>query len=718
MDSVVPTPKTVTVLPGRLRLTGGIGVEVRGHGAAAHGVGDWLAARLEYEHGVKTSGTCSPLIAVCLILPGDPEDDGVPSPPWRSSPAFVSSLGQEQGYVLDVTEEGVTISALTAHGLQNGAATLLQLLESDGAGAEAGCCRVEDWPDVRFRAAADWLLNAEINLWGYERGEGREATMALMKRKLDQAAAYKINVVWFDGFGWDAGRTSWYADFARELSDYARRLHVRLAFTGYGGGYGFAYQACSIYYGRYYGRAFENRRGYPDGEVYDCVGHPGYPTSWHHGTCLSNAALAEQKLTELTDFVSRCRPGVLYVHDVDTGDLSYAHAGWKRRCPQCHERWPDDDMVSPDGAAGAYGGWFRQVVEAVNAVAGGDGEYVANRDCEIVFVGPVYSSWNDPDDVWQAECDYFAALSQCLGPVPNVEFGIREQLVSDEPAGLRVPMLAERLDTVGNGHGVFVVPFVGGDNYYSDQLVSPAGAMHSYWRGARTVYTSTLSSVAEPVQLLCAQYGWHADAAGGYVPAGSRQKAIELLQRCRDGLETPVGMFGAEGALRLVCDRLYGRDAGGTMAELFSLGAGEGVFPLATGWRRAADEVTVLKAGSEGDAKGRAEHWRRREELTHAAVQLIETALRQRVPDTDVRDDLAWFRIRLGTGRRICRALAACWTWRQSGADSARTDAVEAVAELSRYLAVNVPATTTDPVGGDSTVCRLMVEQFRDIVGV
>ena len=717
MHSLIPTPKIVTVLPGRLRLGEPASVDIQTGSPAAHGVRDWLAERLAHDHGVNGCRACRSAMRVCLCLPGGPEGDDVLPGDWRSPRAFASGLGREQGYVLEVREDGASISALTPHGLQHGAATLLQVLRRNGEWLESDCCRIEDWPDLRFRAAADWLLNAEINLWGYERGGGREATLSLMKRKLDQAAAYKINVVWFDGVGWDAERTPWYAEFARELSEYARLRHIRLAFVGYGGGYGFAYQACSIYYGRHHGRVFENRESYPDGEVYDCVGHPGYPTSWHYGTCLSNAALAEQKLAELTDFVARCRPGVLYIHDVDTGGLDSAHAGWKRRCGQCRARWPDDAMASPHGAAGAYAGWFRQVSEAVNAVESGDGEYAASRDCQIVFVGPVYSTWNDSDEVWQAQCEYFAVLSESLGPVPNVEFGIREQLVSDEPAGLRVPMLGERLEAVGNGHGVFVVPFVGGDNYYSDQLVSTAPAMHNYWRGASMVYTATLSSVAEPMQLLSAQFAWNADAPGAYEPAGSRREALELLQRCRDGVETPTELFGPEGLLRRACDRLYGRGAGESMAELFSLGAGEGVFPLATGWRRAADEVTALTAGPEADPEARAAHWRRREELTRAALQLAGGSLRQDVSDTHARADIGWLRVRLEVGGRMCRALAACWRRQEGGSDGARTNAGNAVEELSRHLSANVPGTTTDPVGGDLAVWRLIADQLRAIVG-
>jgi len=415
--------------------------------------------------------------------------------------------------------------------------------------------------------------------------------------------------------------------------------------------------------------------------------------------------------------MTRCRPGLLYVHDIDTGELVTSQAGWAHRCPQCREQWPDDEMASPTGAAGAYASWFRRVVDAVNAISSNDGQYAAGRDCEIVFVGPTYSGCHDSDEVWAAHCRYSRVLSQCLGPAPNVEFGIREQFVSDAPPGLRVPMLKDALDAAGCGHGVFAVPFVGGDNYYSDQLVSTAGALHRYWQGAATVYVASMSSVGEPGQLLCANYAWHADAPGAYEPATTREEALELRLRCADGIETRSDIHGPGGLLSRACGRLYGATAGPVLAELFALGAGEGVFPLATGWCRAADEVALLEAGTEDDAASRAAHWSRREELTSTALELVEEALRTPLPNEGVREDLAWLRTGLSVGLRICRALCACWEWKNSGAAGAHGRVGKVVDELRRYLADTVPTATTDPVGGDIVIWRLIVDKLDALLG-
>ncbi len=628
------------------------------------------------------------------------------------SPAFATPLGREQGYVLDVSPRRAALYAYSGQGFQHGRATLRQLASRHGRGTVVPCGHIEDWPDVRLRAAADWLLNAELNLWGHERGDGPEATAARMKRKIDFAADFKINVIWFDGFGWNADRTPEYAQLAGSLSDYARRRHIRLAFGGYGGGYGMAYQRESIYRMPYYGRIFENRRGYPGGEPYDCLGMPRHPESRRHGTCLGNAGLAEQKLNELTDFVRRCRPGLLYIHELDAGRIDRARAGWQLRCADCRARWPSDEPASPEGAAGAYAHWFGRVVQAVNAVADAGSGYAASRDCEIVFVGPVYGDANDEDRTWDTVCEYFSVLSRVLGPAPNVQFGVREQTLSGAPPRPRVAMLGERLERVGHGHGVFVLPFAGGDTFFSDQLVAATPAMQRHWQGAAGIYMPSLGSVAEPVMLLNAHYGWNLNAAGAYPLCASREEAQALLRRCRAGVERPAALFGPGGLLHRACARLYGAAAASPMAELFSLGAGDGVFPLATGWRFAADAVIALEAGEDSGAKDHADHWRRRGDRTEAARDHVTEVLRRPLPDADVRGDVEWLTLRFDVSLRVCRVLSLAWAWRADGREESRSAAAAAAADLSRFLGTVPMAEPVDPCGGDLGVWRRLAARL------
>ncbi len=672
MTKIIPTPKSATFGDGTTPLRTGDGIDTQA--AAARPAAEWLRDQLQEHRNIG-----------CFLTPEAP----------TATVVFALGVAQEeQAYELTVDESGAVIIARDSAGFFHGAASLLQLVSPGG----VQFARVVDSPDFEFRVA-DWLLNVEANRWGYERGDGRAATVDRLRRKIDQAARYKLNVIWFDGFGWSVERSPGYAEAARDLARYARSRGIRLAHAGYGGGYGFAYQTSELYSAPYMGEVFENRRPYPDGPIYDCVGEPSYATSWRYGTCVSNEGLAEAKLIELVRFVETCEPGMLYVHDVDIGGWGTGIEGWRRRCDACRERWPSDDLAAEDGMAGAYATWFRALAAAVNAARSEDGEYVAARDCEIVFVGPVYTGAEEADELWDAECVYFERLSRAMGPAPNVQFGIREQLVSDRSPRLRVAELSDRLRAVGNGHGVFVCAFVGGDSYYSDQLVAPSATLNTHFAGARTIYSVNTGSVSEPAQLVAAEYAWNASAPGAAPIASSHGEASALLEASRSGDLRPDALY--EDLLSRICRQLYGATAGPIMAEVFAPRPPQRR-PVPVVWHAITRELARLRAGDPGDAN----FWRSRAQASEDAATLVEQARSCGGVSPGAREDLAWLARCLSVGRLFCEALAEHYAG-SSDRERTLTEIDRLIPERSDHL---------DPIAGDIGVWRETLAALRSLI--
>ena len=702
---MLPTPRSAQFENGALPLAEPLTIAAVGGDEAARAA-RWLADQLQSERGVACRPADAPADAQVIIgLLGDLSRVGLADAAWERSTAFATPLGRAQGYVLDVGDERAVLAALTADGLRHAAASALQFTAPGG--IRRG--HIEDRPDFALRAA-DWLLNVEINRWAYERGDGREALFARLRRKLDLAARCKLNLVWFDGFGWDPERVPGYAEEVRALARYARERGIRLAHSGYGGGYGFAYQQSELYAAPYMSRAFENRRPWPDGAVYDCIGEVHYEESWHWGTCLSNEGLQDAKLHELTGFVAACEPGLLYIHDIDTGRWQGAAQAWLRRCDECRRRWPSDDATAPDGMAGAYAAWFRRVVDAIGAVVSADGDYRAARDCELVFVGPVYAAADEPDEDWQAECRYFETVSRLFGPAANVQFGVRELLLSEGSRRPRVGELAERLDAVGAGHGVFVVAFCGGDAYYSDQLVSPSPTLDRYSLGARTIYSVHLGGVTEPAQLVAAQYAWNTDAPGAAPVADSQREALAQLDAARSGALCPAEVFGQPGLLERACERLYGSCAGPHLAEVFSATAPEDR-PVAMVWYTITREVGRLRSPQEFAAADRAAYWRSRERATAQAGGLVGEALACDDLAPGTREDLDWLRRCLELGRRLCAGLALAWQALAESRDGAEVGAYWV--ELAAHIREQFPRDRFEPLGGDIAAAEETAELLR-----
>ncbi len=626
---------------------------------------------------------------------------------------FARGLSRDQrpeAYTLEVRPDGVTALAAEPEGLLRAAATVLQLARDANGGVALPMLSLTDYPAFRFRCAADWLINVECNRWAYDWGDGLEAVCARLERKLDQCFRYKINQVWFDGFGWDLDRTPHYAELVRHCTGYARRRGIRLTFAGYAAGYGTAYQRSEIYRCGYHGQVYLNRRPYPDGPEYLCCGMAGHAESRRYGTCPSNEALQAAKLAELERFVSVVQPGFLYLHDIDTGTFEESRRAWLLRCDDCRRRWPSDELTDLRGQAGALALWFRRVRDHLGALPA-DGDYDPARDLTLIFTSPVYSHRLEPGqpEVWRREVEYFGLLSSLIGPAAGVEFAIREQLL--DPDGTpRVGQLRRALDQAGCGHGVHVIAFAGGDNYNSDDLTNVSATMAPVYSGAESVCLSNGGVHEDPVQLLNAELLW-AGAASPWAECLTDAAAADaLFDAVASGTHRPESIFGEGGLLHRACERLWGEAAGGRM-RLAYLSGDPTRGPVARIWWTITREVRRLAGDVIRPERTPAElHelWLRRTEATEQALVQAEAA-QALTHDPDV----AWFAHCLEVGRRFAVVLAMSYGRRDGEADDGRLGA--ALDELEAYLDDHHQFAATDVLGGDPGSWRETLALLRDL---
>ena len=99
----------------------------------------------------------------------------------------------EQSYVIRIAERDAFLVGSTDQGALYAAATLIQLLESRSGRLELARVHIRDFPDIKYREAADWLQNVEGNRWGYDYGDGQANFLRRIQRKLDFCLKYKIN---------------------------------------------------------------------------------------------------------------------------------------------------------------------------------------------------------------------------------------------------------------------------------------------------------------------------------------------------------------------------------------------------------------------------------------------------------------------------------------------------------------------------------------------
>ena len=244
----------------------------------------------------------------------------------------------------------------------------------------------------------------------------------------------------------------------------------------------------------------------------------------------------------------------------------------------------------------------------------------------------------------------------------------------------------------------------------SSQPVAPSSTLNRYFAGARTIYSVHLGGVAEPAQLVAAQYAWNADAPGAAPVAGSQREALAQLEAARSGGLRPAEVFGQAGLLERACERLYGPRAGPHLAEVFAATAPEDR-PVAMVWYTITREVGQLRSPQEFAAADRVEYWRSRERATARAAQQVDEALACSDQATATREDLDWLRRCLELGRRLCGGLALAWQALAESRDGAEVAAYWV--ELAAHIREQFARDRFEPLGGDIAAAEETAELLR-----
>ncbi|MDD5707312.1 MAG: glycoside hydrolase family 20 zincin-like fold domain-containing protein [Kiritimatiellae bacterium] len=619
-----------------------------------------------------------------------------------------------EAYRLEVSGKGIALSALTGEGLLRGAATLFQTMRREDGQIIVPHIMIDDWPDFRYRCGSDWLLNVEVNRWAYDWGDGRQAFLDRVRRKLDFCFAHKINMVWFDGFGWDTKRFPGYAALMRACTDHARRLGIGLVFCGYGGGYGTAYQPGENYRCGYFGKVYRNCRPYPDGDEYDCCGFSSQNGWARYGTCLSNAPLRSAKLDEMKRFVSEVRPGFMYIHDIDGGDWRHVGEIWKHRCPECRKRWPNDELAGPEGQADAYASWFRQVRRELSALPTSD-NYSPARDLVLIFTSPLYTAYDEctPENVWELEMEYFDRLSRRIGPEPGIEFGLREQFY-DAGNRKKIGRLRSVLQRNGNGHGIHVIAFGGGDNYLSDDLTNVSGAMAHFYDGAESVCLSNGGLHEEPVQMLNADFLWSGTAGGYRENPANEAEAVAAFKKIAAGENRPLKVFAAGGVFERVCARQWGGEAGKWMSRALQTRR-HGQMPVSRIWWSVTQTVSHLVndevfSWMSWNWDQQIEQWTDRGLATASALKCARRA--EMISDDE---DIHWFASCLEVGGQFAEAIRRLLLLLSGRDKTAGVKLARAIQGLRTHIRQNHDMRKADILGGDPGCWLETIERIEHL---
>jgi hypothetical protein len=533
---------------------------------------------------------------------------------------------------------------------------------------------------------ADWVLTWDWEVNGYDWGDGLDAFIVRCKSKIDLCARYKVNRIRFLGGRISPGpaymkeRYEKILRFGRKLNQYARRKGVAL-------------QYCSTSFGiDHYGWGLPypqpwvlNRKTYPDGAVYECVGGTA-------GGCLSNDALIDLIIKRQKQFVQDIQPGSLYLHNIDTALYKDLAANWKKRCPQCRERWPDDEPYSARGYAAAVANLYNRITAELRSVKDPATGYDAARDLEIVFASPGYSYWTENDAEWESDLKYFSEIARQVKDKRNVQLTFREQYNRLDGRGLRTAEMALALEQAGWPHAMFMFAVQGADFLDSPNLFTSSPVLTGTFAGVGTLYNFNGHVFSEPQVLANANYAWNHRAPGAVAPGKFAGSALrEEAARYSAGQRHSECLYGD--FLETACAAVYGEKAGTIMADVLRLERDKG-------------PVVPLVAWIDYQWKNAAYDWRGQADRNLQAKKLVDRATD--VCDTDAKAELVRISRCLDVTARIWMLCDAVYREKLSKVQiDARAE------ELVAWLDANFQFEITEPDGGDPGIWKNMVKRIR-----
>lgn len=469
-------------------------------------------------------------------------------------------------WIVGSSDEGVLLGTMS----------VLQLMRRTSHGIKITGAYIRDYPDFQYRAAGNWVLNGEGDRWGFDWGQGVDSYRQICERELDGALRFKINMVVFDGFGWGLKeRFPAYGELMRRLNRYARDRGIHLVFGGYGASYGITYQAGPLYESIHYlGRVFKNRRSYPNGPIYQCIGFPsqrvrnGIDTRTM-GSCRSNEELNRLKGDELKTFVQTVEPGALYIHHEDLGSYNNTQRAWLERCSICRRRWPSDSLKASDGGAGGLANGYSSLVRAINSVHKADG-YDAARDCLIILVSPVYDVDPRSASDWSNVLELWKNIGLQLPRASNMLVCFRE--IFPRPIGGEhwINAFNAEMKAAGLNIGTYVFFDGGVANYTTDYPESGAPAMNVLFSGATGMYNFSGDFYGLPMEVVNAEYDWNTKPDDSpFLNPPTYQEARSEWLRVVFSKNQPSRLFGPAGLYGRACDLLYGDRAGLIMSEYY-----------------------------------------------------------------------------------------------------------------------------------------------------
>jgi len=220
----------------------------------------------------------------------------------------------QQGYIINfINDKNALVVGKDDQGILWGAITFIRLIKKDKKGIYFQKANIEDWPDYKYRGTR--LLH-DCFAYSLEIDETKKLIdQKILDNKLNLAQAQELHKL-------DAHAILW----LKEVCLYARERGILVGFS------------------MFVNLARSSDKNRPENQ--NMIEHQGMLYCW------SREKLIDKKCKWLTEFAKEVKPGLIYLHKIDT------QGKWKLRCDECKNRFGEDE-------AKGYANLYNKFIEAI-----------------------------------------------------------------------------------------------------------------------------------------------------------------------------------------------------------------------------------------------------------------------------------------------------------------------------------------------------------------
>ncbi len=608
-----------------------------------------------------------------------------------------------QAYIIRKRGDGgLDLLGASPIGAYYAATTFVQLLNREGKDISVPVVTVLDWPDIPRRESSEWLIQWwELN--SYDWGDGPEKFVERCKRKIDLYARHKVNIIGFvSGKFRPHFSEAWQRILAvvPELNDYAARKGVALqhTLTCYGGTiYDWGLTDSENYW-------LQPRESYPDGKL--------LTSEEANVQTLSHEPMNQAIREDIVRITRELRPRSLYLHWADAIGR-HTQVIWQRRGSIDRQAFPDDDIYSPIGMAGAVAKMYSDLIAAIQGVNVPEHNFDAARDMLITIAGPNYGKASLPSEQWEMDTiRFWAAVAPLMTHRKNTTLCIREVYLHDTTNELMPAKIAQAVAEAGWPNAISMMSLIGGGFDFSDRLFVSTPIFTNVNRGAEEFWTFNGHVNQEILVLANVNFSWNLDANGAADLSG--YKGPELYETVKEyamGKRHSDYLYG--GWMDRACELAYGSDVGPHMAALLRLERDTGSLATSIAQLDKLFSHESMRHLERFDFTAQIERSKKAKEV--AAKALLSAK------DPGIREDMEWLNRTLDVSIRMCgyydqifnRILAETGP-KETQIEDARAGLEKIAGELREWLKRNFQFEKVDPFGGEPVMWMRMVDRLEN----